>query len=265
VELTHLLILGAPRSGTTLLATMISRHTEIAVLNEDAGWALRRVLGKTVVGNKRCVPNQIEIKKRHPFHFRFLKEIGLAKEYQSSEYCIEDYLKLPNGKIIGLIRGGNDVISSVMGRSEKNFRVASYRWCRSVEVIDELVRRFPASVLVVSFENLVVHPRENMERVAAFLGVEYQDRMLEGPRYNPWYPESGMNYEKVDRAKREKIDFNLAERFPEVYRKYEYLLRLSESNVGCNASPLKSHSELNAELTKSEKPPPLFSPESGGG
>jgi Sulfotransferase family len=47
MELSHLLIIGAPRSGTTLLATMISRHTEIAVLNEDKGWALRRVLGKT--------------------------------------------------------------------------------------------------------------------------------------------------------------------------------------------------------------------------
>ncbi|HEX2228509.1 MAG TPA: sulfotransferase, partial [Candidatus Binatia bacterium] len=77
-ELRHLLILGAPRSGTTLLATMISRHTEIGILNEDRGWAMRRLLGKTVVGNKRCVPNQIELKKRHPLHFRFLKTLGFA-------------------------------------------------------------------------------------------------------------------------------------------------------------------------------------------
>ena len=105
---------------------MISRHTEIAVLNEDKGWALRRLLGKTIVGNKRCVPNQIELKKPSRLHFRFLKELGIAKEYQSSEFSIEDYLTLPNIKVIGLIRGGNDVISSVMGRSEKGFRVASY-------------------------------------------------------------------------------------------------------------------------------------------
>jgi hypothetical protein len=90
---------------------MISRHTEIAVLNEDKGWAMRRLLGKAVVGNKRCVPNQIELKKRSRLHFRFLKTLGVAKEYQSSEYCIEDYLRLPRIKIIGLIRSGNDVIS----------------------------------------------------------------------------------------------------------------------------------------------------------
>jgi hypothetical protein len=231
VELSHLLIIGAPRSGTTLLATMISRHTEIAVLNEDKGWALRRVLGKTIVGNKRCVPNQIELKKPGRLHFRFLKELGIAKEYQSSEFSIEDYLTLPNIKVIGLIRGGNDVISSVMGRSEKGFRVASYRWCRSIEIIHELKTQFPEVVLVISFESLVVQPRENMERVARFLNVEYQDRMLEGPQYNPWYPEAGMNKEKVDRSKRDKIDFKLSERFPAHCRKYQELLKCSETEA----------------------------------
>ena len=226
MDLLHLLILGAPRSGTTLLATMISRHTEIGILNEDKGWAMRRLLGKVVVGNKRCVPNQIELKKRRWLHFRFLKTLGLAKEYQSSEFCIEEYLKLPNIKIIGLIRNGNDVISSVMGRSEKSFRVASYRWRRAIEVIYELHKCYPGVVLVVSFENLVNHPKESAERIAAFLEVEYQDRMLEGPLYNPWYPEAGMNKDKVNRAQRESLDFKLAERFSATYRQYRELLEL---------------------------------------
>lgn len=203
---------------------MISRHTEIGILNEDRGWAMRRLLGKTVVGNKRCVPNQIELRKRHPLHFRFLKTLGFAKEYQSSRYCIEDYLKLPNIKIIALIRGGNDVISSVMGRSKKNFRVACHRWQRAIEVIHGLKTSYPDLVLVVSFESLVIHPKENAERIAEFLQVEYQERMLEGPQYNPWYPEAGMNREKVNRAQRESIDFNLSERLPATYRLYEELL-----------------------------------------
>jgi hypothetical protein len=236
VEPSNLLIIGAPRSGTTLLATMISRHTEIAILNEDKGWAMRQLLGKMIVGNKRCVPNQIELKKPGRLHFRFLKTIGIAKEYQSSEFSIEDYLTLPNIKVIAIIRAGNDVVSSVMGRSEKNFRGASYRWCRSIEVIHELKTGFPEIVLVVSFENLVVYPKPNMERVAAFLNVEYQDRMLEGPQYNPWYPEEGMNHAKVNRAQAENIDFKLSERFPAIYRQYQELLKLSEAPTRQNSS-----------------------------
>lgn len=235
MELSHLLILGAPRSGTTLLATMISRHTEITVLNEDKGWALRSVLGKAIVGNKRCVPNQIEIKKRRKLHFRFLKEFGIAKEFQSSKYSIEDYLTLPNIKVIAIIRSGDDVISSVMARSEKKFRVASYRWRRSVEIIHELVTRYPKIVLIVCFEDLVLRPQENMERVAAFLNVEYQDRMLEGPKYNPYYPEPGMNFSKVNRAKKENIDFKLSERFPETVKLYQELLKLSQLEMATAA------------------------------
>lgn len=208
---------------------MISRHTEIGILNEDRGWAMRKLLGKTIVGNKRCIPNQIEIKKRHWLHFRLWKNIGLLREHQQSLFCIEDYLTLRNIRIIGLIRDGNDVISSGMRRGKKSFRGAAYRWCRAIEIIDDLKTRFPEIVSVVSFEDLVLRPKANMERIAAFLNVDYEERMLEGPAYNPWYPESGMNQEKVNRSKKEKIDFKLAERFPTAERRYLELLRLSET------------------------------------
>jgi len=236
METTHLLIIGPPRSGTTLLSTMISLHTDIAVLNEDKGWTMRQILGKRIVGNKRCIPNQIEIKKPGRLHFRFLKKLGIAKEYQSSAYSIEDYLSLPNIKVIGLLRGGNDVISSVMSRSEKNFNGAAYRWCRAVEIIHELKRRYPDKVLVVSFEDLVLHPRANMERIAAFLDVDYQERMLEGPKYNPWYPEEGMNRAKVNRSERERIDFRLAQRFPAVHRQYQELMEFARESPAAQPS-----------------------------
>jgi len=226
VPLTHLLILGPPRSGTTLLAAMISRHTEIGILNENKSWAMRQLLGKVVVGNKRCIPNQIELKKRGRLSLRFFKTIGLAKEYQSSEYSIEDYLTLPNIKLLCLIRSGDDVISSIMKRGSKGFRIAAYRWRRAIEIIHYLNQTYPNSTLVVSFEELIMQPREMMERIATFLGVEYQERMLEGPKYNPWYTETGMDKAKVYRANRENIDFKLQERFPAVFRKYLSLVEL---------------------------------------
>jgi len=209
---------------------MISRHSEIVVLNEDRGWAMKHVLGKSVVGNKLCMPNQIEMKKRPICHCRFLKTMGLAMEYQSSRFGIEDYLNLPNLRVIGLIRSGPEVVSSITKRSEKPFRVAAYRWCRAIEILHELRNRIPQSLLVVSFESLVVDPKENMQRVAAFLNVDYQDRMLEGPQYNPWYREEGMNLAKVNRSATDI--YSLAERFPDACRQYEELLRQCRASVG---------------------------------
>ncbi|HME60287.1 MAG TPA: hypothetical protein VKH62_03465, partial [Candidatus Binatia bacterium] len=54
----------------------------------------------------------------------------------------------------------------------------------------------------------------------------YQDRMLEGPVYNPWYPESGMNEEKINRSQKEKIDYNLPGLFPSADAQYHKLLSL---------------------------------------
>lgn len=234
MERRHLLIIGAPRSGTTLLATMISRHTEIGVLNEDNARAMRRLLGKAVVGNKLCIPNQIEMKKRHPLHLQLWKKLGLTREYQKSDFSIEEYLALPNVRLIAIIRDGNDAISSGMRRGHKSFGGAAYRWCRAVEIIHDLKARYPDLVWVVSFESLVLHPRENMERVAAFVNVNYQERMLEGPLYNPRYPESGMNEEKVNRSNKEHIDFRIAERFPAAARRYQELLAFCEPVAEAN-------------------------------
>jgi hypothetical protein len=228
MERRHLLIIGAPRSGTTLLATMVSRHTEIGVLNEDSGRAIRRVLGKAIAGNKLCTPNQIEMKKRHPLQLQLWKKLGLTREFQKSEFSIEEYLTLPNIQIIAIVRDGNDAISSGMRRGNKSFGGAAYRWCRAVEIIHELKTRYPDLVLVVSFESLVLHPGANMERIADFLKVNYQDRMLDGPVFNPRYPESGMNQEKVNRSKKERIDYRIAERFPAAARQYRELLAFCE-------------------------------------
>jgi len=70
-----------------------------------------RSCGKGSSGNTSARAQSIELKNRS---IAFSFSIGLAKEYQSSEFSIEDYLTLPNIKVIGLIRRGNDVYLAVM-------------------------------------------------------------------------------------------------------------------------------------------------------
>jgi len=61
---TNLLVVGAPRSGTTLLAAMIGRHSEVAMLSEHLGFAVKDVISKPIAGNKLCIPNHIEIHEK---------------------------------------------------------------------------------------------------------------------------------------------------------------------------------------------------------
>ena len=216
---------------------MIGRHSEVAMLNEDREWAMRKIVGKQVVGNKRCIPNQIELRKKNSSALRLFKRLGLIDEYQSSRYSIQDYLGLPDIRIIGLTREPNDVISSIIQRNRKTFRVAASRWCRAIEIMDHLSTNYPDLFMLVSFEHLVLHPRRNMRRIAGFLGIDYQATMLEGPMYNPWYPEAGLNRQKVNRAARENCDFQVPEKFPAVYAKYQRLLELMFESPAPGSEP----------------------------
>src|SRR6185369_4750458 len=110
----YLLIVGAPRSGTTLLASMIGMHSDVAMLIEDRFFAIKRLTGKKVLANKLCIPHQMEMSKRSTFVKKRIQKFGFLKNYPTSKYNIEDYLKLEDIKIIGIIRDANDVVSSIM-------------------------------------------------------------------------------------------------------------------------------------------------------
>ena len=56
-----LLIIGPPRSGTTLLAALLAAHSHIGVIMEGMGYDARHLLGVEVWANKLCVPNQITL------------------------------------------------------------------------------------------------------------------------------------------------------------------------------------------------------------
>lgn len=220
-----LLILGAPRSGTTLLASMIGMHPEVAMLIEDLGWSITNLTGKTVVGNKLCIPNHIEMSRRAGLWERALRRLGARVPGPSSLHSIEDYLELEGLRVLAILRDGNAVISSIMKRGGLGFDEACRRWRRAVDIVHELRELHPERVAVVTYEDLVAKPEAVMRRVAAFLGLEYEPSMLEGFRSNPIYPdETSIDASRAKRHEAEGIDFVLGERFPESWERYQRLV-----------------------------------------
>lgn len=196
------LILGAPRSGTTLLASMIAMHSDVAMLIEDRFFSVKRIIGKNVIANKLCIPTQIELTKRAGYVTRSLKKLGFFINYTSSKFNIEDYLKLKNIKVITIIRDGNDVISSIMKRGKKESRIARERWERAGQIIYELNTKYPEKTVTISYEDLVTDPESLINKIADFIGIDFQPQMLEGYKHNILYPgESGINKEKAIKPK----------------------------------------------------------------
>ena len=202
----HLLILGSPRSGTTLLTAMLGCHSKIAILSENYPCTEFKVVGKQIKGNKLCIPNQIELK-----HGLLTKVIDiLVTLYQrvgnliknilnmrtpiargrKARLSIRDYENVAsNLVIIGIIRSPKDVVSSIYKRGQQSKRTAEYRWRRAIEVLYELYcdRSESTDLLIVHYNQLVEKPELVMKRCLNILDCEYEDSVLTGYLHTPQY------------------------------------------------------------------------------
>lgn len=164
----HLLITGAPHSGTTLLADLVGRHPEIVVFVAAKRFDFNRVVGKAVVGNTLCLPDDIDFK---------------AKRQEGAVFYsvrpLEGYLKLSSLRVILSLHDGSGVIAAMRREENKSFAAAARRWCRAVTVMHELKQQLQQNALVISMTRLFTDPKSTMHQVATFLGLEYHAKMLD--------------------------------------------------------------------------------------
>lgn len=235
-ENTNLLVVGAPRSGTTLLAAMIGRHSEVAMLSEHFGSAVKDVISKPIVGNKLCIPNQIEINAKRsrwvnllpPRLFHLLHRYEYFQYRPEGQVSIIDYIQWGPLKIVGIVRDGNAVISSITERGGQSLDVAIYRWRRSIDILTELSDQLGDDFFLISFDQLVTQSENTMKAIAAFLSISFESEMLEGYAYTPNY-----SNQKIDssKAKEKKIDMDLIQEYPDTFSKFTSLVSRSNANL----------------------------------
>lgn len=211
----HLLILGSPRSGTTLLAAMIGAHSDIAILNEDTSGGSRLILSKRIAGVKLCIPNQIELDHTRSMRLRdvtvarFQRYLANPMRHMlgirtpvpitpKSRLSIRDFQNLVSELyIVAMIRNPIDVVNSIMRRGQQSRATAEYRWRRTIEVLYELKQTASENLTLVTFDSLVLRPRDVLTSVLAQMGCEFQEVMLEGYRHTQYYA----NETQIDASK----------------------------------------------------------------
>ncbi len=204
---TLLLVIGCQRSGTSLLASMLGGHPEINMLYESTSTEVTKLLGKKYQGNKLLAWRQIRMHERanklgylvnrlvnrdfsfseQPFHTKRPRPISV--------WSIQDYIDR-NAKIIGISRTKNEVIKSMMTRTEMTEDEAEKEYLKSNEVMNEAM----PYLKLIDFSDLVNRPEETMVTLCDYLGLDYDERMLEGARYNFMYPNTKIEPNKSDQA-----------------------------------------------------------------
>jgi len=71
-----LVVLGAQRSGTTLVATALAAHPAIALLMEERRGGLFRIAGGKMPAVKLCTPSQVDLDRRWRAIYQLGRRIG---------------------------------------------------------------------------------------------------------------------------------------------------------------------------------------------
>jgi hypothetical protein len=194
------LILGCPRSGTSLLTGMVGAHPDVAMLWEDRSFAIKRIVGKRVAGNKLCVPNQIH---RHPTWLeRLSRRYGWFVHRHKSAVSIDRYLKEQDLRLVLIVRSPESIISSMMRRGDLDRDAAIARWSQGTQILDELAQQEKERSVVVQFEELLQSPRAHIEAISAFLGLPFSEQMLEGHKHTKLYDQ----HDGIDASKTSSSD-----------------------------------------------------------
>jgi sulfotransferase family protein len=188
-------VVGAPRSGTTYLATLLNQHERVHITNEAAfmiwehlsfgvlpqdSWFVRTT-GAPYVQRLRAeqpdrlrayyrtlAPNAVVWGDKHP-------------HYIADEAYADSILELfPQAKFIHIVRDGRDCVASILAKGWVGFHRIHRGWRRHVENGHALTERLPSDqVMEFRYEDLVADDEAMAARVLEFLGLDLTDSVRE--------------------------------------------------------------------------------------
>jgi len=204
----YFFVVGAPRSGTTLLSVVLDRHSRLSVPPEtnffdEIAWRLWRSSGRFILKELRRWPRVSELKlepetivcrmaRRRPVRRELLAAmLDLYAERKGKARCGEktpQHLRhvpailrfFPNARVVCMLRDGREAALSLrsMPWYGGTLQTAAAVWRKSVRRMEKFARRYPSRFTIVRYEELVASPERELRSVMAFLGEPFEPRQM---------------------------------------------------------------------------------------
>jgi len=213
-----LLIVGAPRSGTTLLSNMLSAHPDIYIFPQtqffNKIWGARHIYNfknnrykmlNVISKDKAVKRSKLDLfhnwnNLRNKFDNYFQEYIDLVNDYNISQKkyigdksprhtMLAKNIKknLPASlKIIAINRDSRAVLASMKaGNLIKNVASGAAIWNTYSKNIAKLSNFCPAEDLILlRYEDIVTNPKQCAKMLSGKLGIPYSDKMIEIKKNN---------------------------------------------------------------------------------
>jgi hypothetical protein len=209
----YFFIVGCPRSGTTMLASLLDKHTKIAVPPEthffdqtvkihELDYKLNHHdLIKDLENNFRIQDIEIDYNDFTEFFvtnyestykglFQALSDYYINKNQKSifgektpnHLLHIDEILKLfPHAKIILIVRDGRDVVMSLKAVPwiHNDVKRLSYLWNNRISYGNYITKKYSNNVYKVYYESILDTPKEELKKIMHFLDMELEEQQLD--------------------------------------------------------------------------------------
>ncbi len=185
-------ILGSPRSGTTLLRSLIHAHPALCCGPETHFLVdLAKIVGPYWKRIERFgFPRRFWTERIAAFlagcHEAYAHQQGKvrwADKTPAYSLCPDFLLELfPDAQFLHIIRDGHDVVASHFKRwgARSALAAACRVWRSHVETVLDFQRRHPGRVFELRYEKLVADPEDVLRAVLEFLGEPWDPALLAG-------------------------------------------------------------------------------------
>ncbi len=198
----EILIIGAGRGGTSLLAGILDAHSRLEVAFEQfaAAYLMGRQLPTEKADNYHertsaflaacdasaaTFPEHIWGNKITTEQLRPLQKHNAIEGHEPIDLLPEFFQKTLHGKkVIFILRDGRSCVISKINRTGVDIAWACSRWLFSAKVYRYL-REHQGNWHTLKYEDLVADPEKTTRGICTFLGLDFEPGMLtEGPN-NP--------------------------------------------------------------------------------
>lgn len=209
----QIFIIGAQRSGTTLLRLILNAHSQIAVSGEAEflmSFLKRKYLNHRISGSllKTFFNDCVSLKSSYASFAGFFSQLTQREKLtlrdlvddMFSSYCRSEgkyiwgnkttsfFRKIdilfdlfPDAKFIHIVRDGRDVFDSrrKMNPVDSNAAVAALDWDYNLYKVEKSFRKIlPNNKITIHYEDLLDDPETTIKSVCSLIGVEYEANML---------------------------------------------------------------------------------------
>jgi hypothetical protein len=203
---TFCMFLGQVKSGGTLLGAMLDAHPNVVLADEidvlryvSAGFkrdqifhlllrGARREALRGRITARRLTPYSLAVPGQWQGRYQKIQVIGDSKAGPSTRQLgqepqlldeLQARMATVDLRIIQVIRNPYDPISAMMVRGGRSFGNAIDHYFEYCETLVKLQNRLPdASLTAVRYEEFVQQPRQTLEALCQFLGIEGHDAYL---------------------------------------------------------------------------------------